>query len=143
MTDITAQPIPQGRYIPAVRHADIIYTSGMTPRQAGELKYTGPVGVDDDLELHREPVELAATNALVAAGNCLRKDERISLVLQLNVFINASRGFTAHAALANFASNVVTERLGECCLGARAAIGVASLPGDAPVEITLVAAVAP
>lgn len=142
MTDTTAQPIPQGRYMPAVRHADIIYTSGMTPREAGELKFTGPVNADDDLELHRAAVELAATNALVAAENCLQTDKHISLILQLNVFINAARAFTAHAALANFASNLIAHRLGYSCLGSRAAIGVASLPGDAPVEITLVAAVA-
>ena len=35
------QPIPQGKYLPAVRHADVIYTSGMTPRKAGILMYSG------------------------------------------------------------------------------------------------------
>jgi enamine deaminase RidA (YjgF/YER057c/UK114 family) len=140
MSEPRAQPIPQGRYIPAVRHADIIYTSGMTPREAGELKFVGPIGANDDLETHRAAVELATTNALIAAEHQLQPGERLTLILQLNVFINAEQGFTAHAALANFASNLIAERLGKSCLGSRAAIGVATLPGDAPVEITLVAA---
>lgn len=114
----------------------------MTPREAGELKFVGPVGPDDELELHRPAVELATTNALTAAQHHLQAGERIALVVQLNVFINAQRGFTRHAALANFASNVIAERLGQSSLGSRAAIGVATLPGGASVEITLVAAVA-
>jgi enamine deaminase RidA (YjgF/YER057c/UK114 family) len=140
MTD-AAQPIPQGRYVPAVRHADIIYTSGMTPRLAGELKYVGRIDASDGLKTHRPAVELATNNALIAAEHHLQAGERISRILQLNVFINAEQGFTAHAALANFASSLITQRFGDACLGARAAIGVASLPGDAPVEITLVATV--
>lgn len=142
MSGPAAQPVPQGRYKPAVRHADLIYTSGMTPREAGELRFAGPVDADDDLETHRAAVELATANALAAATHHLRPAERIALVVQLNVFIHAQEGFTAHAVLANFASNLIAERLGESCLGSRAAIGVATLPGGAPVEITLVAAVA-
>jgi enamine deaminase RidA (YjgF/YER057c/UK114 family) len=142
MSELAAQPIPQGRYIPAVRHADIIYTSGMTPREAGELKFVGQINANDDLQTHRAAVELATNNALISAEHQLQPGERLTLILQLNVFINAESGFTAHAALANFASNLIAERLGESILGSRAAIGVATLPGNAPVEITLVAAVA-
>ncbi len=35
------QPVPQGKYLTAVRHADLIFTSGMTPRKAGILIYSG------------------------------------------------------------------------------------------------------
>lgn len=34
MSTFKEQPIPQGKYLPAVRHADLIFTSGMTPRKA-------------------------------------------------------------------------------------------------------------
>ena len=40
MSKVIAQPIPQGKYLPAVRHAELIYTSGMTPRKAGNLLYS-------------------------------------------------------------------------------------------------------
>lgn len=136
-----SQPVPQGRYIPAVRHADLIYTSGMTPRIDGQLQHVGKVGADDPLEKHQAAVELAATNALIAIENLLQSDERVSIILQLNVFINAEDGFAKHAAMANFASNVIASRLGQHCIGSRAAIGVATLPGNATVEITMVAAV--
>lgn len=63
-------------------------------------------------------------------------------MLLLNVYINAQDGFQAHSKLADFASDYLYERLGEAGIGGRAAIGVASLPGDAPVEIQLIAAIA-
>jgi enamine deaminase RidA (YjgF/YER057c/UK114 family) len=135
----TSPPIPQGRYLSAARHADLIYTSGMTPRVNGELQYTGPVSADDSLEDHRAAVELAASNAITAAEGLLKDGESIARILQLQVFINAQQGFTDHAALADFASHKIADQLGSGCIGSRAAIGVATLPGDAPVEITIVA----
>jgi enamine deaminase RidA (YjgF/YER057c/UK114 family) len=134
-------PIPQGRYKPAVRHADLIYTSGMTPRVDGRLQFTGKVRVDDPLEKHQPAVALAASNALIAIESLLQDGERVGMILQLNVFINACEDFKAHADLANFASDEIAKRLGESCIGSRAAIGVATLPGNAPIEITMVAAV--
>lgn len=135
------QPIPQGKYLPAVRHADLIYTSGMTPRKAGTLLYSGKIKVIDPIESHKDAVRLATLNALTAAQACLNPGERIALILQLNVFLNAEEEFAAHAKIADYASDVLIENLGADCIGSRAAIGVASLPSNAPVEITLTAKV--
>lgn len=132
------QPIPQGKYLPAVRHADVIYTSGMTPRKSGNLLYTGKISLSEPIESHKDAVRLATLNALTAAQACLNEGERISLILQLNVFLNAEEKFTAHTKIADYASEVLIEKLGANCIGSRAAIGVASLPSNAPVEITLI-----
>lgn len=141
MNRTTEQAIPQGKYVPAVRHADLIYTSGMTPRKNGKLLYSGKIRTEDALETHQDAVRLATLNALSAAQACLKEGERLSLVLQLSVFLNAEEGFTKHAKIADYASETLLENLGESCLGSRAAIGVSSLPSNAPVEITLIAMV--
>jgi enamine deaminase RidA (YjgF/YER057c/UK114 family) len=91
MSKIIEQPIPQGKYLPAVRHADLIYTSGMTPRKAGKLIYSGKILAADPIESHRDAVRLATLNALVAAQACLREGERISVILQLNIFSRLHR----------------------------------------------------
>ena len=39
MNQDALQPVPQGRYLPSIRHHDTTYTSGMTPRENGVLKY--------------------------------------------------------------------------------------------------------
>jgi enamine deaminase RidA (YjgF/YER057c/UK114 family) len=138
MNKLIEQPIPQGKYLPAVRHADLIFTSGMTPRKAGNLMYSGKISVADSIESHRDAVRLATLNALTAAQACLHEGERIAFILQLNVFLNAEEEFSAHAKVADFASELLIETLGSNCIGSRAAIGVSSLPSNSPVEITII-----
>jgi enamine deaminase RidA (YjgF/YER057c/UK114 family) len=138
MNKIIEQPIPQGKYLPAVRHADLIFTSGMTPRKAGNLMYSGKISVTDSIDSHRDAVRLATLNAFSAAQACLHEGEKIAFILQLNVFLNAEEEFTAHAKVADFASEILIENLGSNCIGSRAAIGVSSLPSNSPVEITII-----
>ncbi len=141
MKDQTNQPIPQGKYKVAVRHQNLIYTSGMTPRVSGELKYAGIIQSKDPLENYKAALELATKNALIAAKSCLEEHEEIKFIPQLNVFLNAEPGFKDHAKLGNYASDEIIRQLGQQAIGSRAAIGVSSLPGNACVEITLIAAV--
>jgi enamine deaminase RidA (YjgF/YER057c/UK114 family) len=138
MSTTNEQPIPQGKYLAAVRNADLIYTSGMTPRKSGKLLYSGKIQMKDPIDSNRESVRLATSNALTAAMVCLKEGEKISLILQLTVYLNTEDGFTAHAKIADFASEYLIETLGANSIGSRAAIGVASLPSNAPVEISLV-----
>jgi enamine deaminase RidA (YjgF/YER057c/UK114 family) len=141
-TPPTADPVPLGRYRPAVRHADTIYTAGMTPRLNGELQFTGPVRSTDPVEYWREAVVLACRNALAAARGQLGPGERIAMMLSLTVFIAAEQGFTLHSKLADFASAFLFDELGDAGIGSRVAVGVTTLPGDAPVEIQIVAVAA-
>jgi len=135
-----ANPVPQGKYVPATRFGNMIFTAGMTPRNQGVLIKTGRVAAADDLSEYRDAVRQAAKNALTAARNQLKEGERIARLLTVSVFINAEDGFVKHAALADFASEYFCEELGDAGIAARAAIGVKTLPGNAPCEIQIVAA---
>ena len=44
------QPVPQGNYLAAKRHGNLIFTSGMTPRENGTLLFSGPVRADEPLD---------------------------------------------------------------------------------------------
>ena len=137
-------PIPQGNYKPAVRFGDLIFTAGMTPRKDGTLLDAGKLSILAGLDLayHRRAVRLAAENALTAAENCLQEGEKIVQILSLTVYINADPRFSRHPELADFASEYLAEQLGpDAGIGARAAIGVASLPGEASFEVQLIAGV--
>lgn len=133
-------PNPQGDYVPAARNGNLIFTSGMTPRKDGVLMLAGLVRADEPLDTYRDAVVLACENALAAARARLRKDERIRAILSLTVYVAAEQGFTAHSRLADFASAFLRSELGTDGIGSRAAVGVATLPGNAPIEIQLVAA---
>ena len=55
-------PIPQGKYKPAVRHGDLIFTAGMTPRKDGVLLMSGRVSSDQPVEFYRDAIRQAAAN---------------------------------------------------------------------------------
>lgn len=135
-----ANPIPQGKYVPATRFGNFIFTAGMTSRKNGGLMKSGKIGLSADLEEYREAVVQAAKNALTAAENKLEEGEKLMQILSITVYVNAEEGFTSQSKVADMASEYFCEVLGEAGVGSRAAVGVASLPGSAPVEISITAA---
>jgi enamine deaminase RidA (YjgF/YER057c/UK114 family) len=134
-------PIPQGNYVPASRFGNMIYTAGMTPRNNGVLIQSGKVITSEPVSIYKAAVRQAVANALTAAMNTLAEQERLEQILSLTVYVNAENTFQAHSSLADFASEYLSEKMGNAGIASRAAIGVASLPGNAPVEIQLIAVV--
>ncbi|MEI3605084.1 RidA family protein [Pseudogracilibacillus sp. SE30717A] len=130
-------PIPQGEYVPATRFGNIIYTAGMTPRKNGVLIQIGKVQTGESITNYKAAVRQAVANAITAAKNTLTYEEVIAQVLSLTVYVNSDETFQAHSSLADFASEYLFEELGSKGIGSRAAIGVPSLPGNAPVEIQI------
>lgn len=133
-------PVPQGKYVPATRFGGLIFTAGMTSRKNGVLILSGKVGAEEPLEHYRDAVEQAASSALIAAQGRLQPGESIRQILRLMVYVNAEQGFQLHSKLAGFATEYLCGELGEADVAARAALGVASLPGEAPVEIQIICA---
>ena len=137
---MASNPIPQGKYKPAVRYGNFIYTAGMTPRKDGVLMMAEKVSAAKPVEYYYDAAVQAANNALTAAKNCLAEGEKIVQILSLTVYVNAEPDYLTHAKIGDIVSGWLYEQLGDAGIGARAAIGVATLPGNAPVEVQLVAA---
>ena len=136
-----SNPIPQGKYVPANRFENLIFTAGMTPRLNGTLIKTGKIAITDPIEDYREAVRQSAKNTLVAARSLLNEGEHIARILSITAYINAEEGYTTQAKIADLASEYYCEELGEAGIGSRTAVGVASLPGNAPVEISIICSV--
>jgi enamine deaminase RidA (YjgF/YER057c/UK114 family) len=143
MTDLTrgSAPISQGKYVLAKRHGDLIFTAGMTPRERGKLVLESRVRGDVPIAAYQSAVVLACSNALEAARSVVKHSERIDDVLAMTVFVAAEPNFKAHSQLADFASEYLAEKIGAAGRCARTTIGVASLPGGAPIEIQLTVSV--
>ena len=94
---MSKNPIPQGKYKPAVRYGNLIFTAGMTPRKDGVLMMAGKISPDRPLDDYRDAVIQAASNALTAAQNTLAPGERIVQILSLTVYLNATEDYTTHA----------------------------------------------
>lgn len=132
-------PIPQGKYVPAIRGGNVIYTSGMTPRQNGVLMMEGKVKAAEPIETYREAAVLATHNALVAIKNLLQPEEKVAQILSMTIYIAAEDGFAQHTQLGDFASEYLQNELGAGGIGSRAVVGVYTLPKNAPLEIQIVA----
>jgi len=132
----TSAPIPQGNYVPAKRFGNLIYVSGMTPRDKGVLTQVGKISETEPISHYRSSAELATRNALRAAETVLLEGEVLTDAVSLTVYLNTTPEFTAHAMIADFASEVLAKAFGS--VPSRAAVGVNSLPGGAPLEISVV-----
>jgi len=138
---LATSPLPMGLYVPAVVHNGLVFTAGMTPRKDGVLLFLGRVGDGLDINTAREACALAATNALSAAASALGGLKALTGLVSMTVYIACTPDFTDLSTVADAASERIEELLGSDsrARAARAAIGVQSLPGGAPVEVQLIA----
>jgi enamine deaminase RidA (YjgF/YER057c/UK114 family) len=65
--------------------------------------------------------------------------DRVRRIVKLTGFVNAAPDFESQPQVINGASDLLVEVFGEAGRHARSAIGVGSLPFNAPVEVELVA----
>jgi enamine deaminase RidA (YjgF/YER057c/UK114 family) len=114
-----------------------IYISGQLPCKDGWLLGQGIVGRDVELQTARELARHAALNALAAAVQAVGDLDRVRIV-QMLVFVASTPDFGEQSNVANAASDLLIEVLGENGRHARTAIGVAGLPLNSPVEIQMV-----
>lgn len=129
---------PVAAYVPAARVGDQIWTSGQLPSVAGALLTTGKLGGAVTQEAGTHAARVAALNAIAAAAEVAGGVDRIRRVVKVVVFVASEPGFTAHPAVANGASTLFGEIFGDAGAHVRSAVGVSSLPLDAPVEVELV-----
>ncbi len=81
-----------GAYQPVVLHAGIAYVSGQLPRQHGELRWTGKVGSELDLEQARQAARLCAARCLQALEEALGGLQRVERLLKVTGYVARQRG---------------------------------------------------
>jgi enamine deaminase RidA (YjgF/YER057c/UK114 family) len=114
-----------------------IHISGQLPFKDGVLLGQGIVGRDVELETARELARHCALNCLAAAVQAVGDLDRVRIV-QMLVFVASAPDFGLQSRVANAASELLIEVLGENGRHARTAIGVAGLPLSTPVEIQMI-----
>ncbi|WP_062077081.1 RidA family protein [Demequina globuliformis] len=135
---------PVGTYVPAKVHGDLVYTSGQLPLVDGELLAVGVVGQrsgDVSPERALECARAAIMNAIAAVASAAGGIDSIQSIVKITGFVASAPGFTAQPAVINGASGILADVFGEAGRHARSAVGVASLPLGAPVEIEMIAQV--
>jgi enamine deaminase RidA (YjgF/YER057c/UK114 family) len=128
---------PVAAYVPAVRTGSLVFTAGQLPMVDGALPVTGKVGAEVSVEDAAGCARTAALNGL-AAVHALVGLDAVTRVVKVVGYVAAAPSFTGHPAVVNGASLFLGDVFGDAGAHARSAVGVASLPLDAPVEIELV-----
>jgi enamine deaminase RidA (YjgF/YER057c/UK114 family) len=114
-----------------------VHVAGQLPYKDGDLLGQGRLGRDVDLETARGLARQAALNALAVAAEAVGGLDRVRVV-QMLVFVASTPEFGQQSNVADAASDLLVDVLGENGRHARTAIGVASLPLNSPVEIHMV-----
>jgi enamine deaminase RidA (YjgF/YER057c/UK114 family) len=133
---------PVAAYVPAMRHGELVWTSGQLPFVDGALVATGKVGAEVEPDAAADLARVCALNALAAVKAEIGDLDAINQVVKVVGYVASTPGFTGQPAVINGASQLLGEVFGDAGRHARSAVGVAVLPMDAPVEVELVVAVA-
>lgn len=142
--ELPAVAPPLAAYVPALRHGDLVWTSGQLPMVDGVLPTTGKVGDGPGLvspERAKHLARVAALNALAAVAAKVGSLDAVTQVIKVVGYVASDPTFTGQPAVVNGASELLGELFGDAGVHARSAVGVAALPLDAPVELELVVAV--
>jgi len=128
---------PLAAYVPAVRTGSLVFTAGQLPMTDGTLPVTGKVGAEVSVEQANALARTCALNGLAAIHALVGLDSVVRVVKVVG-YVASTPDFTDQPAVVNGASALLGEVFGAAGAHARSAVGVASLPLDAPVEIELV-----
>lgn len=128
---------PLAAYVPAVRTGSLVYTAGQLPMTDGALPLAGKVGGAVSASEATGLARTCALNALAAIHALVGLDSVVRVVKVVG-YVASTPDFTGQPAVINGASELLGSVFGDAGAHARSAVGVASLPLDAPVEIELI-----
>ena len=104
--------------------------------------YAGRLGYDINIDEGREAAARCALQGLSALREALGGSlERLERIVKLDVFVCSEPDFTQQPQVANAASELLVDLLGDAGRHVRVAVGVYSLPLGASVEVAMTAAV--
>jgi enamine deaminase RidA (YjgF/YER057c/UK114 family) len=131
-----------GNYVPVVVEAGTAYVSGQVPRVGDSVVVTGRVGAAVSLAQAQQAARVCAIRALLLLRQRLGNLEAIGQVLRVGVYVQSAESFTQQSEVADAASDLLVQVLGEAGRHTRTSVGVYQLPKNASVELELTAAIA-
>jgi enamine deaminase RidA (YjgF/YER057c/UK114 family) len=131
-------PQPLGSYLPVTTTGNLVFLSGILPLVNGKLPRQGRLGEQITLDQAREDARRAVMNALAALRSCTGSLNTVKRCVKITGYIASSPDFTEQPKVLNAASDLLYEIFGEAGKHARAAVGVAVLPLNAPLEIEFI-----
>lgn len=133
---------PAANYLPYARSGALLLTSGQLPLVDGKLLSSGQIGDKLAVADGQAAARACAINILAQAKAALGDLNKIKRIIKITVFVSSTPNFIEQHLVANGASDIFVDILGESGKHARSAVGVASLPLNASVEVEAIIEVA-
>jgi enamine deaminase RidA (YjgF/YER057c/UK114 family) len=133
--ELPPPPKPAGAYSPVVTHGNLAWVSGQIAVEGGQVVRPGLVDRDVPIDVARDLARRATLQALSALDSALGSIDRVHRFLRVAVYVATSPGFDRPHEVANGATELLIELFGEEGRPARIAVGMASLPLNAAVEV--------
>lgn len=138
--ELPPPPKPAGAYSPVVAANGFAWVSGQIATDGGKVLHPGLVDRDVPADIARDLARTATLQALSALQASLGSIDRVRRFLRVAVYVASSPGFDRPHDIANGATDLLIELYGEDGRASRIAVGVASLPLNAPVEVEFLVA---
>ena len=135
-------PTPGGNYVRTVRTGNLVFNAGVTPRRSDGSAITGKLGSDLTVEQGYEAARLCALNLLSNLKQEIGDLDKVKQIVKLLGMVNSDPDFTQPPQVINGCSDLLVELFGDKGKHARSAVGLATLPGGAAVEIEMIVEVA-
>jgi enamine deaminase RidA (YjgF/YER057c/UK114 family) len=137
------EPSPSPNYLLTKRHGDLVFVAGHGPSKLdGTGIVAGKVGREVSPEEARDAARLTGIHMLASLRAEVGSLDRVRSILHVFGMVNCAPGFNDTGAVVNGCSELLVEVFGEeVGRHTRAAVGMAELPDDLCVEISMQVAV--
>jgi len=132
-------PAAVAAFAPYVRSGSTVYVSGQIAVRKGQLVAKGRLGAEVDIADGQAAARMCALNVLAQLNAAAGSLSAIARLVKIAVFVASTPDFTSQPQVADGASRLFLDVLGEAGAHARSAIGVAALPLGTPVEVEAIA----
>ena len=132
---------PVAAFVPFVRTGNLVYLSGHIAKKDGK-SWVGQLGLNVTTEEGKAAARAVAIDLLGTLHAATGDLNQIQRIVKLMVLVNSAPTFTEQHLVANGASELLGQILGDSGTHVRSAFGVAQIPFGSCVEIELIAEVA-
>ena len=136
-------PAVRGAYAATRNAGSLLAISGQFPLRDGTPEFVGRIGAELSLEQGYAAARLAALNVLAQIHAALGGFDRLRGLIRVDGHLLTSSDFTAHPCVLDGASELFNAVLAARGRHARTVFGVATLPGNMPVSLLVLAEVSP
>ena len=140
--ELPRPPTPIANFLPFRVQDRLVYLAGQVNEWNGTVPYVGKLGREFSLEDGQRAAQLCALNLLACLKLACGDLDRVHACVRVGGFVNCVPDYEFVPMVVNGASDLFAAVLGEAGRHARTAVGVASLPRRAAVEVDAIFSVA-